>query len=79
MKIIEKKTSDLIPYANNPRHNDDAVQYVANSIKDFGFKVPIVIDTAGVIVCGHTRLKAAKRLLFCCLNLAIRMMGDDEQ
>lgn len=62
MKIIEKKTSDLIPYANNPRHNDDAVQYVANSIKDFGFKVPIVIDTSGVIVCGHTRLKAAKLL-----------------
>lgn len=62
MKIIEKKTNELIPYANNPRHNDDAVQYVANSIKNFGFKVPIVIDTAGVIVCGHTRLKAAKLL-----------------
>lgn len=62
MEIIEKKTADLIPYAKNPRHNDDAVQYVANSIKDFGFKVPIVIDKAGVIVCGHTRLKAAKLL-----------------
>lgn len=60
MKIIEKKTDGLIPYANNPRHNDDAVQYVANSIKEFGFKVPIVVDRNDVIVCGHTRLKAAK-------------------
>lgn len=59
MKIIEKKTSDLIPYENNPRHNDNAVEAVANSIKMFGFKVPIVIDKNNIIVAGHTRLKAA--------------------
>lgn len=46
----------------NPRKNDDAVKYVAESIKEFGFKVPVVIDKNGVIVAGHTRWKAAKEL-----------------
>lgn len=62
MEIIEKKVSDLIPYENNPRKNDNAVHAVANSIQEFGFKVPIVIDGDNVIVCGHTRLKAAEQL-----------------
>lgn len=62
MDIIEKKLSELKPYENNPRKNDEAVEYVANSIKEFGFKVPIVIDKGGVIVAGHTRYKAAKQL-----------------
>ena len=62
MEIINKKVEELIPYENNPRQNDDAVPYVANSIKEFGFKVPIVIDKEGVIIAGHTRLKAAKQL-----------------
>ena len=52
----------LIPYENNPRNNDKAVEAVANSIKEFGFKVPIIIDKNNVIVAGHTRLKAAKKL-----------------
>jgi len=56
------KTDSLIPYENNPRHNDSAVRFVANSIKEFGFQVPIVIDKNGVIIAGHTRLKAAKLL-----------------
>ena len=55
-------TDDLIPYANNPRRNDTAVDKVANSIKEFGFRVPIVVDADNVIVAGHTRLKAAKKL-----------------
>ncbi len=50
------------PYAGNPRKNDLAVDTVANSIRDFGFRVPIVVDKDGVIICGHTRLKAAQRL-----------------
>ena len=50
------------PYANNPRNNENAVEKVAASIKEFGFKIPIVIDKDNVIVCGHTRVKAAKRL-----------------
>lgn len=62
MQIEYKKIKDITPYENNPRKNDDAVEYVANSIKEFGFKVPIVISKDGVIVAGHTRLKAAKKL-----------------
>lgn len=62
MKIIEKKLSDLIPYENNPRNNDGAVDAVAASIKEFGFKVPIVIDKDNVIVAGHTRFKASEKL-----------------
>lgn len=62
MEIINKKIDDLKPYENNPRFNDDAVKYVANSIKEFGFKVPIVVDKNNVIVAGHTRYKASKQL-----------------
>ncbi|MGM0215053.1 hypothetical protein IGI42_002642 [Enterococcus sp. AZ109] len=60
--ITYKKLDELIPYENNPRLNDDAVDAVASSIRSFGFKVPIVVDENNVIVNGHTRLKAAKRL-----------------
>lgn len=62
MEIIYKKIEDLIPYENNPRDNEEAVQYVKNSIKEFGFKVPMVIDKDNVIVAGHTRYKASKEL-----------------
>lgn len=62
LKIIYKKTKDLIPYINNPRNNDGAVDKVASSIKNFGFKVPIVVDGDNEIIAGHTRLKAAKKL-----------------
>lgn len=62
MQILERKISDIKPYAKNPRKNDSAVDYVANSIKEFGFKVPIVVDKDGIIIAGHTRLKAAKKL-----------------
>ena len=62
MKIIEKPTAEILPYENNPRFNDNAVEPVAKSISEFGFKVPIVIDSSGVIICGHTRFKAAQQL-----------------
>ena len=62
MDIVLKKISDITPYEKNPRKNDEAVKYVAESIKQFGFKVPIVIDKDGIIVAGHTRYKAAKKL-----------------
>lgn len=62
METIIKKVSELIPYINNPRNNDDAIDAVANSIKNFGFKVPIVVDSNNEIINGHTRLKAAKKL-----------------
>lgn len=62
MEIKDIKLSDIKPYKNNPRNNESAVQQVANSIKEFGFKVPVVIDSDDVIVCGHTRHKAAALL-----------------
>lgn len=62
LNIVEKKITDIKPYEKNPRRNDDAVQYVAESIRQFGFKVPIVVDSNNIVVAGHTRLKAAKKL-----------------
>lgn len=60
--IVYKKIDDLIPYENNPRKNDEAVDKVALSISAFGFKVPVVIDVNNIIVTGHTRVKSAKKL-----------------
>lgn len=62
MQVIYKKLEEIRPYEKNPRKNEEAVEYVANSIKEFGFKVPIIIDKDGVIVAGHTRYKASIRL-----------------
>lgn len=62
MQIKEINIDDIIPYINNPRINDNAVDNVAASIKEFGFKVPIILDKDNVIVTGHTRLKAARKL-----------------
>lgn len=62
MQIISKKIEEIKEYENNPRNNDNAVEYVARSIKDFGFKIPIIVDKNNVIVAGHTRYKAAKEL-----------------
>ena len=62
MQIISKNIEEIKEYENNPRNNDNAVEYVARSIKDFGFKIPIIVDKNNVIVAGHTRYKAAKEL-----------------
>lgn len=62
MNVIEKSINDVKPYEKNPRKNDAAVSAVANSIREFGFKVPIVIDKNGMIIAGHTRYKAALQL-----------------
>lgn len=60
---IELRSIESIrPYEKNPRQNDDAVDAVAASLKEFGFRQPIVVDGDGVIVCGHTRYKAAQQL-----------------
>ena len=74
MKIVEMKISELIPYENNPRVNDPAVDAVAASIREFGFKVPIIIDSKKQIVGGHTRLKAAEKLG---LNKVPVIVADD--
>lgn len=62
INIVYKGIEELIPYVNNPRDNSGAVDAVASSIKNFGFKVPIVVDKGNEIVTGHTRLLAAKKL-----------------
>ena len=65
MKKLEIKyipIDNIKPYKNNPRLNEDAIPYVMNSIKEFGFKNPIILDKNNVIVAGHTRLESAKRL-----------------
>lgn len=62
INMVYKSVDELIPYVNNPRDNSGAVDAVASSIKNFGFKVPIVVDKGNEIVTGHTRLLAAKKL-----------------
>ena len=61
-QIIYRDINELHPYEKNPRFNDNAVELVKNSIEEFGFKNPIIIDKDDVIIAGHTRLKAAKEL-----------------
>ncbi|ABD78806.1 putative transcriptional regulator [Lactobacillus phage KC5a] len=62
MKVETVSINKIKPYENNPRNNDDAVDAAANSIKEFGWQQPIVVDNGGVIIAGHTRYKAAKKL-----------------
>jgi len=62
MRIEWWDIDKVVPYENNPRHNDDAVEKVANSLREFGWKQPCVVDADGVLIAGHTRLKAAKSL-----------------
>jgi DNA modification methylase len=62
MKIELRTLSEITPYPGNPRLNEDAVDAVAQSIREFGFRQPIVVDAQGVIICGHTRYKAALKL-----------------
>jgi ParB-like chromosome segregation protein Spo0J len=62
MKVEMMQIDKRIPYARNPRRNDAAVDAVAASIKEFGFRQPIVVDEDMVILVGHTRFKAARKL-----------------
>ena len=62
MQIEVRAITSIRPYDQNPRQNDAAVDAVAASIGEFGFRVPVVVDTDGVIICGHTRWKAAQKL-----------------
>lgn len=79
MNVQEIKLKDIKPYGKNPRKNDNAIPYVAESIKQFGFKVPIVIDKNNVIVAGHTRYKAARKLGFKSVPCIIADDLTDEQ
>ena len=62
VKVEQWKIGDVKPYEHNPRINDHAVDAVARSIQEFGFRQPIVVDEDGVIIVGHTRFKAAQKL-----------------
>lgn len=62
MKIELRPLASIKSYEKNPRLNDDAVDSVAASIREFGFRQPIVVDADGVIICGHTRYKAAQKM-----------------
>jgi ParB family transcriptional regulator, chromosome partitioning protein len=62
MKIVDINPDKLIFYEQNPRENDNAVPIVKNSIERFGFRVPVMITKDNIIICGHTRVKAALEL-----------------
>ena len=61
-EIVYISICKIKPYTNNPRNNKKAIDKVAKSIKEFGFKVPCVVDSNYVLITGHTRYEAAKKL-----------------
>lgn len=80
MKMIQLPIGEINPYENNPRNNADSVEAVANSIQQFGIKVPMVVDSKNVLVAGHTRLLACKKLIEKYGNTAIPMVdGHGEE
>ena len=79
MQIIIKGISEIKPYENNPRNNDSAVDAVAASIREFGWQQPIVVDKDGVIIAGHTRYKAARKLGLTEVPVVVAENLTDEQ
>lgn len=79
MQVENWNIDDVKPYENNPRNNDEAVEYVANSIREFGFQQPLVVDSDGVLIVGHTRLKAAKELGLESVPVVVASDLTDEQ
>ena len=78
-QIVLMDINDIHPYANNPRFNDEAMHSVANSIKEFGFQQPIIVDKNNVVIAGHTRLKAAKYLNLKKVPVIVAKDLSDEQ
>ena len=79
MEVKEWPIDKVKPYDKNPRNNDDAVEATANSIHEFGWQQPIVVDKNGVIIVGHTRLKAAKKLKLKQVPVVVADNLTDEQ
>lgn len=79
MKVESKSIDEVTPYENNPRNNDQAVDAVANSIKEFGWQQPIVVDKNMIIIVGHTRYKAAKKLGLTKIPVVVATNLSDEQ
>lgn len=79
MELIRKKLSEIFPYEKNPRKNDKAVKDTAESIKQCGYCNPIIVDENMVILAGHTRLKALKKLGWKECDVIIRAGLSEEQ
>lgn len=79
MELVKKKLADLVPYENNPRNNDKAVDAVVESIKQCGYVAPIIVDEENVILAGHTRYKALKKLGKTDVEVVVRAGLSDEQ
>lgn len=79
MDLVEMNVSDIIPYSNNPRINDDAVEAVKESIKQCEYVAPIIVDENNVILAGHTRLKALKELGYTSIQVCVKNGLTDEQ
>lgn len=79
MEVQNLKIDEIKPYENNPRNNDAAVEAVANSIKEFGWQQPIVVDKDMVIIAGHTRYLAAKKLGCDTVPVVVASNLNDEQ
>ncbi|KRM81539.1 ParB-like protein [Limosilactobacillus coleohominis DSM 14060] len=79
MQVQSMKIDEVKPYAHNPRNNDDGAEAVANSIKEFGWQQPIVVDKDNVIIVGHTRYKAAKKLGMKEVPVVVASNLSDEQ
>ncbi len=77
-EIIYLRPSELTPYFNNPRKNDDAVIKIAESIKAFGFQNPIITDKDKVIIAGHTRWKAALKLELETIPVIVSNLPEDK-
>ena len=79
MEVLNLKIDEIKPYENNPRNNLDAVDATANSIKEFGWQQPIVVDKDMVIIAGHTRYLAAKKLGCDTVPVVVASNLSDEQ
>ena len=79
MEVQNLKIDEIKPYENNPRNNLDAVDATANSIKEFGWQQPIVVDKDMVIIAGHTRYLAAKKLGCDTVPVVVASNLSDEQ
>lgn len=79
MKVENLNISEIFPYDKNPRNNKNAVKATANSIKEFGFQQPIVVDKDNVIIVGHTRYSAAKKLKLKTVPIVVADQLSDEK
>ena len=78
-KLSTMRMEDIRPYPNNPRRNDGAVDAVAESIRQCGYVAPIIVDEDGVILAGHTRYKALKKLGYETADVLVKFGMTEEK